>query len=165
MGPHSPFSFVLIVNTFLSDYVCELWVENGKLLGNLSLSTAISSYLHLCFSFDLKYPKVGDSQFKKGIKFSLLQGAETISDLIQHGFARYGKNTGQFLQCIILCVNICILMPFQGRELGRRQLQQRKRGTSTTLFSVGSLPSQSRSGDAEVLFVICRSGVRNSTHL
>jgi len=61
-----------------NDYVCEVWVEDTKLLGNLSLSTAISSYLHLCFSFDLKYPK----------------GGETMSDLLQHGFARYGKNTG-----------------------------------------------------------------------
>ena len=43
---------------FFRDYVFELWVEEQKVLGNMSLTSAISSFLHLCFSFDLKYPKV-----------------------------------------------------------------------------------------------------------
>ena len=36
----------------------EVWVEHAKLIGNLSLTTAIATFLHLCFVFDLKYPQV-----------------------------------------------------------------------------------------------------------
>ena len=39
-------------------YHFEVWVEGKKILGNLNLASAISAFLHLCFSFDLKYPKV-----------------------------------------------------------------------------------------------------------
>ena len=38
--------------------VFEVWVENAKMFGNLSLSVAIASFLHLAFVYDLHYPKV-----------------------------------------------------------------------------------------------------------
>ena len=56
----------------------ELWVEQQKLLYNLSLSAAISAFLHLCFTFNLDYPK----------------GAKTVADILQHGWAKYGDDTG-----------------------------------------------------------------------
>ena len=66
------FHYCFIFNYIPSDYVCELWVEDSKLLGNLSLSTAISSYLHLCFSFDLKYPKVRNGCLLKDFIFQFM---------------------------------------------------------------------------------------------
>ena len=33
-------------------------MENAKLFGNLSLSVAIASFLHLSFVYDMKYPQV-----------------------------------------------------------------------------------------------------------
>ena len=39
-------------------FIFEVWVDGQKLLGNLNFVTAISSFLHLAFVFDLKYPKV-----------------------------------------------------------------------------------------------------------
>ena len=45
----------------------EVWAEKEKLLGNMSLQLAISSYLHVAFVFDLKYP----------------QGAQTLGDILQ----------------------------------------------------------------------------------
>lgn len=39
-------------------YIFELWTENDKLLGNMDLFTALAAFFHLCFTFDLKYPKV-----------------------------------------------------------------------------------------------------------
>ena len=39
-------------------WIFEVWVENERLLGNLSLAAAISSLIHLVFVFDLKYSKV-----------------------------------------------------------------------------------------------------------
>ena len=39
-------------------YVFELWVEKECIMGNMGLATSISSFLHLVFCFNLKYPKV-----------------------------------------------------------------------------------------------------------
>eukprot|EP00092_Neocalanus_flemingeri_P087963 GFUD01111089.1.p1 GENE.GFUD01111089.1~~GFUD01111089.1.p1 ORF type:complete len:578 (+),score=143.83 GFUD01111089.1:34-1767(+) len=72
----SPHIFAIEVNKGL--FVFEVWVESHKILGNLNISTAISSFLHLCFVFHLKYPKEG----------------ETTADLLQRGFAKYGDSTG-----------------------------------------------------------------------
>lgn len=36
----------------------ELWVDKTKVLGNLSITQAIASFLHMAFVFDLHYPKV-----------------------------------------------------------------------------------------------------------
>ena len=36
----------------------ELWTEKVKLLGNMDLVSVLAAYFHLCFIFDLKYPKV-----------------------------------------------------------------------------------------------------------
>ena len=42
---------------FFSSWIFEVWVDKGKLLGNLTICQAIASFLHLCFSFNLEYPK------------------------------------------------------------------------------------------------------------
>ena len=55
-------------------------MEEEKLLGNLSLSAAISSLIHLVFIFDLKYNR--DSQ--------------TLADILQRKFACYGDDSGRF---------------------------------------------------------------------
>ena len=39
-------------------FVFELHLEKTKLLGNMDMASAISSFYHLCFVFDLLYPKV-----------------------------------------------------------------------------------------------------------
>ena len=39
-------------------WVFEVWGDGEKLLGNLSLSTAIAAFLHVSFVFNMKYPKV-----------------------------------------------------------------------------------------------------------
>jgi hypothetical protein len=57
--------------------VFELWVEQERLLGNLSLAAAVSSLLHLVFVFDLKYNK----------------SAETLADILQRRFAGYGDDS------------------------------------------------------------------------
>ena len=44
-------------------FVFELWVDNSRLLDSMDLATALASFFHVCFIFDLKYPKV--KQFKK----------------------------------------------------------------------------------------------------
>ena len=57
----------------------EVWVENKKLFGNLSLAHALASFLHLAFVFDLKYPKVSSLCYyiclfltvRRGIKYAL----------------------------------------------------------------------------------------------
>ena len=36
----------------------KLWTEKVKLLGNMDLVWVLAAYFHLCFIFDLKYPKV-----------------------------------------------------------------------------------------------------------
>ena len=41
-----------------SSWMFEVWVDKTKLLGNLSLTQAIASFLHLAFVFDLQFPKV-----------------------------------------------------------------------------------------------------------
>ena len=39
-------------------FVFELWVEGTKLMGNMDMATAWAAFFHLCFCFDIKYPKV-----------------------------------------------------------------------------------------------------------
>ena len=39
-------------------FVFELWADKAKLLGNMTLSAAITAFLQLCFVFNLTYPKV-----------------------------------------------------------------------------------------------------------
>ena len=38
-------------------------MDSSRLLDSMDMATAIASYFHVCFIFDLKYPKV--KQFKK----------------------------------------------------------------------------------------------------
>ena len=72
----------------------EVWVERQKLLSNLNLASAISSFLHLCFCFDLKYPKVICLEFYLDKKV-FLKGGETVADLFQRAFAKYGDKSGE----------------------------------------------------------------------
>lgn len=65
---------VLVDKTF----IFELWAEHAKLLGNMNICTALASFFHLAFCFDLKYPKAG----------------ETVADLLQRSVASYGDNSG-----------------------------------------------------------------------
>ena len=39
-------------------FIFELYTDSAKLLGNMDIVTALSAFYHLCFSFDLRYPKV-----------------------------------------------------------------------------------------------------------
>ena len=77
LPPKTPCPFVLAVKCGRS-LVFEVWAEKEKLLGNMSLQLAISSYLHVAFVFDLKYP----------------QGAQTLGDILQRKVANYGDDSG-----------------------------------------------------------------------
>ena len=44
--------------TELRTFVFELWAEKKKLLGNMDMVSALASFFHLCFTFNLKYLKV-----------------------------------------------------------------------------------------------------------
>jgi len=59
-------------------YVFELWVEKECIMGNMGLATSISSFLHLVFCFNLKYPKT----------------AETVCDFLQRVVADFGNDEG-----------------------------------------------------------------------
>ena len=59
-------------------WVFEVYVDKMKLLGNLSFRQAIASFLHIAFVFNLEYPKE----------------SQTVADIWQRRFARYGTNTG-----------------------------------------------------------------------
>ena len=61
------------------NWVFEVWVEEERLLGNLSLGAAIPSLLHLAFVFDLKYNKA----------------SETLADILQRRFAGHGDDSGK----------------------------------------------------------------------
>jgi len=58
--------------------IFELWVDQSKLLGNLTILQGIGAFFHLCFCFDLKYPK----------------GGQTMADLIQRQVCKYGDESG-----------------------------------------------------------------------
>ena len=47
-----------LINKSYRSYIFEIWVDEAKYLGNLNIATAIESYIHVAFCFDLKYPKV-----------------------------------------------------------------------------------------------------------
>ena len=51
---------------YFSLFIFELWVEGAKLVGNLTITEAVASFLHLSFVFDLKYPEVC-SKFMFGV--------------------------------------------------------------------------------------------------
>ena len=53
-------------------YVFELWVEKECIMGNMGLATSISSFLHLVFCFNLKYPMVR-SQDKSSSLFFVIR--------------------------------------------------------------------------------------------
>jgi len=71
----SPFILAVESNRL---WVFEVWGDGEKLLGNLSLSTAIAAFLHVSFVFNMKYPK----------------GAQTLADIFQRRFAKYGDDSG-----------------------------------------------------------------------
>ena len=52
------FDFLVVNVIILRTFIFELYLENTKLLGNMDMVTAIAAFFHLCFVFDLKYPKV-----------------------------------------------------------------------------------------------------------
>ena len=54
-------TFSLNISLFCRSFVFELWTEHAKLLGNMDLISALAAFFHLCFTFDLKYPKVSIS--------------------------------------------------------------------------------------------------------
>ena len=43
---------------YFSSFRFELWAEHSRLLANMDLCTALAAFYHLCFAFDLHYPKV-----------------------------------------------------------------------------------------------------------
>ena len=69
--------FIKAINVEQS-FVFEVWCDKNVLLANLSIIEALASFLHLAFVCDFKYSKK----------------AETLCDIIQRRFAKYGDNTG-----------------------------------------------------------------------
>ena len=61
-------------------YVFELWIEKECIMGNMGLASSISAFLHVAFSFNLKYP----------------QRSETVCDFLQRVVADYGNDEGTF---------------------------------------------------------------------
>ena len=43
---------------FVRSWVFEVWADKARLLGNLSITTAIAAFLHISFVFNLVYPQV-----------------------------------------------------------------------------------------------------------
>ena len=41
-------------------FIFELWADKSKLTGDLSITKAISAFLHLAFVFGLNYPTVSE---------------------------------------------------------------------------------------------------------
>ena len=77
-------------------------MEKSKVLGNMDLPTALGAFFHLCFVFDLKYPKV---YYHYSLKFKLvfillyvLQGGEFVADWLQRAVCMYGDTTGLIKQ-------------------------------------------------------------------
>ena len=50
---------------YLRSFVFELWADETKLLGNMDFATSIAAFVHLCFVFDLSYPKASYWVFEK----------------------------------------------------------------------------------------------------
>ena len=75
----------------------ELWVDSKKLLGNMDLVTAVASFLHICFVFDLSYPKVIDKilLFITTFFLQINQESETLGDILQRRVAKYGDDSGK----------------------------------------------------------------------
>ena len=46
-------------------YNFELWAEGKRILHNMDLADALSAFLHLCFTFNLKYPQVVENKRMK----------------------------------------------------------------------------------------------------
>ena len=53
-------------------FVFELWADETKLLGNMDFSTSIAAFVHLCFVFDLSYPKVRYLVHENGFIFYIV---------------------------------------------------------------------------------------------
>jgi hypothetical protein len=62
--------------------VFELWVEKQRILEQLDMAQCIASFLHLVFTFDLKFPK----------------NAETVCDFLQRVVADYGTDEGKIME-------------------------------------------------------------------
>ena len=87
--------FIIIWFSSSRSFVFEVWVEQVKLLGNLSISESIAAYLHLVFIFDLEYPKVIIYKSYIDLHFAI-QEAQTLCDVIQRRFAKYGDESGEY---------------------------------------------------------------------
>ena len=82
---------------FFRSFVLELWVEKSKVLGNMDLPIALGAFFHLCFVFDLKYPKVVvnyELKSKKVLINFVLQGGEFVADWLQRAVCMYGDTSG-----------------------------------------------------------------------
>ena len=43
---------------YFRTFIFEVWAEGKVLIGNMDLVTALATFFHVCFVFDLRYPKV-----------------------------------------------------------------------------------------------------------
>ena len=57
MPPEDFNLFILAIDSG-ENLIFEIWVDKSKLIGNLSLHSAIATFIHVAFIFNLKYPKV-----------------------------------------------------------------------------------------------------------
>ena len=74
------------------------------MLENLDISEAIGSLLHLSFVFDLKYSKE----------------AETLCDIFQRRFAKYGDDSGNGIYMIRM-MNVLFFFFFTGSRTNRKK--------------------------------------------
>ena len=74
----------------------ELWVCRSRILGNLSITQAIASFLHLAFVCNLQYPKV-IQYFRSYLldMVTMIQECQTLADIWQRRFGLYGDYSGK----------------------------------------------------------------------
>ena len=69
-------------------------MEGGRILGNLDLAGSVSAFLHICFTFNLKYPQVGDCIPNLKMVYQYFQKAEFLCDFLQRVVAEFGDKDG-----------------------------------------------------------------------
>ena len=90
------YSNFFIIVTF-RHYNFELWTEGKRIMQNMDLADALSAFLHLVFTFNLKYPQVCthfELIVNQSFQCCFLKKAEYLCDFIQHVVAEYGDEDG-----------------------------------------------------------------------
>ena len=104
-------------------FIFELWAEKVKLLGNLDFTTAIAAFFHLCFVFDLKYPKVKEilMKFVELLHFSSDSHWQILCRGVYVGLGMTQVRPIKIKLVIIELISLMITFQLQGP--GRRKTQ------------------------------------------